>query len=120
MVDRVVGVLIPPLYVGIGLLASRSRLSETAGPLVLLLSGALIGRWWAPIPSVVTFMLLGMVEVANGLGIGPGPRIGTAIEIHSEYGFSVFFLLGTVVIAIVLPLLGVGLRSFLRRRHSAY
>ena len=118
MLDRVVGVLIPPLYVGAGLFAPRSRLSEIAGPLLLLLSGVLIGRWWAPIPSVVTFMLLSMVEVANGLAIGPGPRIGTAIEIHSEYGFSVAFLLFTAVATIGLPLIGAGLRSLLRPRRS--
>jgi hypothetical protein len=33
-------------------------------------------------PSVVTFALLLAIEFANGLGIGPGPRLGTTIEIH--------------------------------------
>jgi hypothetical protein len=41
-----------------------------AGPLLFVLSGTLIGGWWAPLPSVVTFALLLAIEFANGLGMG--------------------------------------------------
>ena len=51
--------------------------------LAFVLSGWLIGRWWAPIPSVVTWTALGLAEEANHWGFGPGTRFGTAIEIHS-------------------------------------
>jgi len=79
--------------------------------LAFVLSGWLLGRWWAPIPSVVTWTALGLAEEANHWGFGPGTRFGTAIEIHSGGDFSLGFFALTMVVAIALPTIGLVLRS---------
>jgi hypothetical protein len=78
-------------------------------------SGALIGRWWAPFPSLLASSAIFAAEEANHLGFGPGTRIGTAIEIHSGGDFSVAYLTFTSAIAIALATAGLVARGLAMR-----
>lgn len=119
---RVIGFALPPLVLIAGTFV---RASETTRALILLafvLSGALIGRWWAPVASVAAWAVLALAEEANHWGFGPGTRFGTAIEIHSGGDFSFSFFALTIALAIVLPTAGLSVRfiasSLMRRIRS--
>ncbi len=119
MLVRILGILIPPTYVGLGLLLPQSSVSQAVGPLILFASGLLIGRWWAPLPSFITFTSLALAELANAHGVGPGTRFGSAIQVHSDFDLRFFLLVSAV--AIVFPLAGFAARaggSALIRRYS--
>ena len=72
-------------------------------PAAFVLSGALIGRWWAPLPSVAVVIALSVAELAD---VG---RSGTAVELHAG-GFDAGFLLLTSAIAGTLAGTGAMLR----------
>lgn len=107
---RLVGVLLPPVFLSLGTMIPASDVTRGLILLAFVLSGALIGRWWAPIPSVASWTALGIAEEANHWGIGPGTRFGTAIEIHSGGDFSVSFFALTTAVAIALPTAGLVMR----------
>jgi hypothetical protein len=81
-----VGTLLPALAIGLGLLVPRTP--STGGLLLaaFVVSGALIGRWWAPLPSAAVVAALSLAELA---GVG---RSGTAVELHAG-GFDLGFFL---------------------------
>ena len=106
MPGRLLGALLPGLAAGGGLLAPRTAATAVLLPAALVLSGALIGRWWAPFPSVAVVALLNLAELA-GLC-----RSGTTVELHTG-GFSVRSLVLTCGAALALTLLGLGLRRAL-------
>ncbi len=106
---RILGVLMPPTYVGLGLLLPQSSASESLGPLIFIASGFLIGRWWAPLPSFITFAALGLAELANAHGVGLGTRFGSAIQVHSDFDLRFFLFVSTVAIAS--PLAGFAARA---------
>jgi hypothetical protein len=107
---RLVGALLPPLFLTLGTIVAASDLTRGTILLAFVLSGALIGRWWAPLPSVASWILLGIAEEANQWGFGPGTRFGTAIEIHSGGDFSLSFFALTTALAIALPTVGLFMR----------
>ena len=114
---------LPPIFLTLGLIVPVSDLSRGVIFLAFVLSGGLIGSWWAPIPSVVTWTALAAAEEANHWGFGPGTRFGTAIEIHSGGDFSVWFFALTTAVAIALPTVGLLARvvasTLLRRIRRA-
>ncbi len=82
-------------------------------PAAFVVSGALIGRWWAVVPSPATVIGLVLAELTTSTS-----RHGTATEIHAG-GFDLGFLLLTSSIATALALVGVAVRlavSMLLRR----
>jgi hypothetical protein len=109
----VLGSLLPFLAVGVGLLVPRSDVSGVLIPAMFVASGALIGRWWAFVPSLSVVVGLNLAEL-----VGSTSRIGAAIELHAG-GFDLGFLLATSAVAIALPLAGAATRmavSEVRRR----
>jgi hypothetical protein len=100
----VVGILLPFVAVGVGLLVPRSVASSVLIPATFVLSGALIVRWWAFVPSIATAIGLSVVELVT-----PVSRYGTATEIHAG-GFDIRFLLLTSTIASVLAMAGAAVR----------
>jgi hypothetical protein len=109
----VVGLLLPFVTVGLGLLVPRSAASTVLIPASFVVSGILIGRWWAFVPSMGIPIVLGLAELVT-----PTSRYGTATEIHAG-GFDVGFLLLTLSIATALSLAGaiarVAVSALLRR-----
>jgi hypothetical protein len=86
-----VGALLPALAIGLGLLVPRT---PAAGGLLLaafVVSGALLGRWWAPLPSAVVVAALSLAELA---GVG---RSGTTVELHAGGFDPGFFLMSTAL-----------------------
>jgi hypothetical protein len=84
-----VGALLPALAIGLGLLAPRT---PATGPLLLaafVVSGALIGHGWAPLPSAVVVAAVSLAELA---GVG---RAGTAVELHAGGFDPGFFLMSS-------------------------
>lgn len=100
----VVGILLPIVAVGVGLLVPRSAASSVLIPATFVLSGALIVRWWAFVPSMATAIGLSVAELVT-----PVSRYGTATEIHAG-GFDIRFLLLTSTIASVLAMAGAAVR----------
>jgi hypothetical protein len=100
----IVGILLPFVAIGLGLLVPRSALSNVLIPATFVASGALIGRWWAFAPSLATAIGLSLVELAT-----PTSRYGTAIEVHAG-GFDPGFLLLTSSAATALSLAGAAVR----------
>jgi hypothetical protein len=96
----VVGIVLPFVAIGAGLLVPSSTLSSVLIPATFVVSGALIGRWWAFVPSLATVIALGLAELAT-----PTSRTGTAIEIHAS-GFHLGFLLLISSIATALAVAG--------------
>jgi hypothetical protein len=94
----VVGILLPIVAVGVGLLVPRSAASSVLIPAAFVLSGALIVRWWAFVPSMATAIGLSVAELVT-----PVSRYGTATEIHAG-GFDIRFRLLTSTIASVLAM----------------
>ena len=89
--------------------------TEVLVPLAFVVSGALIGRWWAPTPAVITVAALNLVEAMSSI------QWSAAISIHGG-DFSLKFLLLTSVVALVLSLTGVVIRvaaSYLVNRMHA-
>jgi hypothetical protein len=93
------GVLLPPLAVICGLWVPRTLVTSLLVPAVFAVSGALIGRWWAPLPSLVAVAGLSLGEL---LGIS---HSGATIELHAG-GFDLGFLVLTLAIATVLAVTG--------------
>ena len=122
-IDRAIGVCVPPVALIAGTLIPASDPARAGIIASFVISGALIGRWWAPLPAMVAWGAVALAEEANHWGFGAGTRIGTAIEIHSGSDFSVPFFALTMAIALVLTSLGaVGRRvasALLRRRLEA-
>jgi hypothetical protein len=109
----VIGVVLPFVAIAVGLLVPSSTLSSMLIPTVFVVSGAMIGRWWAFVPSLATVIGLSLSELA-----APASRTGTAVEIHAG-GFDLGFLLLISSIATALALAGTGIRvvvSILLRR----
>ena len=100
----VVGIVLPCVAIGVGLLVPNSTLSSVLIPATFVVSGALIGRWWAFVPSLATVIGLGLAELAT-----PTSRTGTAIEIHAG-GFNLGFLLLISSIATALAVAGAAVR----------
>ena len=94
------GVMLPPAAMAWGLLVPRTSATAMLVPAALIVSGALIGRWWAPLPSLAVVAALSLAELA---GVG---RSGSAIELHAG-GFSFGFLMFTSAVAGTLALIGV-------------
>jgi hypothetical protein len=96
--------MLPFVAIGVGLLIPSSTLSSVLIPATFVVSGALIGRWWAFVPSLATVIGLGLAELA-----APTSRTGTAIEIHAG-GFHLGFLLLISSIATALAVGGAAVR----------
>ena len=94
------GVLLPAAAVAWGLLTPRTPATSLVLPAALIVSGALIGRWWAPLPSIAVVAALSVAELG---GIG---RSGSVIELHAG-GFSLGFLVAASLVAAVVTLVGV-------------
>ena len=119
--ERSIGVILPPGALVLGTLFPASDTTRAGILLAFVISGSLIGRWWAPAPSVAAWTALGLAEEANHWGFGPGSRFGTAIQIHSGGNFSLSFFALTMAVALTLPLIGLVGRSvasaLVRRRR---
>ncbi len=100
----VAGILLPFVAVGVGLLVPRSAASSVLIPATFVLSGALIVRWWAFVPSMATAIGLSLAELVT-----PASRYGTATEIHAG-GFDIPFMLLTSSLASALALAGTVVR----------
>ena len=110
------GVLLPPVCVAGGLLLPRSPASSALFPAVFVASGALIGRWWAWLPSLAVVALLSLAELA-------GIHHAGTIELHGEFdlGFFLFSSAVATILALVGALVGVAARvvvSAIARRLS--
>jgi hypothetical protein len=108
------GVVLPFAAIGIGLLIPRSPLTEALFPGVFVISGALIGCWWAPVPALVAVTVLSLLDLTD-------IHYYAAVEIHGgsfEFGF---FLL-TASAAAILVIVGAGARIAIevavRRRRA--
>ncbi len=95
------GTLLPALGVTCALFLPRSSVSSALLPFIFVLSGALIGRWWAWLPSLAVVALLSLAELAGIHNTG-------AIELHGEFDLG-FFLVSSAV-ATILALVGVAAR----------
>lgn len=87
-----------PLTIAVGLAIPASSTSGITIPIMFVVSGALIGRWWAPLPSLTAVVGLNLGELA---GIGHSG----AISLHA-HGFALSFLLLTSAIAVGLAAAG--------------
>lgn len=111
-IARSIGALLPFALI-IGTMVPASDVTRAAILLCFVVSGGLIGAWWAPGPSVASWFALALAEEANHWGFGPGTRFGTAIEIHSGGDFSLPFFALTTGVAIALPVVGLVVRMIL-------
>jgi hypothetical protein len=96
------GVLLPSAAIGIGLLIPRSPLTEVLFPCVFVISGALIGSWWAPVPGLLAVIALSLLDLTN-------VHHYAAIEIHGG-SFDFQFLLLSASIAAILAFAGAAAR----------
>ena len=117
------GVALPSILIVIGASIPASDAARVLLMLGFVASGALIGRWWGVLPSLLSWTALAAAEEANHLGIGPGTRFGTAFEIHSGGDFSWSFFAFTSMVAIALPAIGLvarrGAGTLLRQVRAA-
>jgi hypothetical protein len=107
-----IGALLPALAIGLGLLVPRTPATGVLLLAAFVVSGALIGRWWAPLPSAAVVAALSLAELA---GVG---RSGTAVELHAG-GFDMGFFLMSSAFAGALAGAGAAARvgfSFALRR----
>lgn len=105
-----VGGILPSLALALGTFVPASDVTRAMVILAFVVSGILIGRWWAPIPSVAAWIALSLAEEANHWGFGPGTRFGTAIEIHSGGDFSLSFFAFATAVALALSTVGLAIR----------
>jgi hypothetical protein len=113
----VLGILLPFVAIGVGLLIPRSATSGLLIPASFAVSGALIGRWWAFLPSLAVAVALNLAELA-------GVRHeGAAIELHGPGSFDLGFLLLSSSVAITFAVVGAAasaaVSTALRRRGLA-
>jgi hypothetical protein len=91
MTWKLFGVALVPLTIAVGLLIPASSTTGIAIPMMFVFSGVMIGRWWAPLPSLTAVVGLNLGELA---GIGHSG----AISLHAN-DFAPSFLLWSSAIA---------------------
>ena len=103
--STVLGILLPVVTIGVGLLLPRSAPAGVLIPATFAVSGALIGRWWAFLPALAGTIALSLAELA-------GVRHeGAAIALHGAGSFDLGFLVLTSSVATALALLGAATRA---------